>query len=199
MTLEKLVGISSPALTSKVVDSEKIPVCLRPLIEARNGFYAFASALFVRPWGGGVGSAEWWNTAGGWGAAYGESVDGLTFFAEDVFGFQFAVDPGGVHLFNPETAQLERMAASVEEWADQILANFNELTGYTLAQSWQSRNGPLKPGFRLAPSVPFILGGRYEVADLKEQRDLELARIRAHVHAQIKDLPDGAQVKITLI
>lgn len=53
-------------------------------------------------------------------------------------------------------------------------------------------------GSRLAPAVPFVLGGSYDVGALRAKSDVELARFRASVFAQIRDLPDGAQIRITL-
>ncbi|MEU6464726.1 hypothetical protein [Streptomyces sp. NPDC046976] len=199
MAVEELIEISSPALAPRMVDYDKVPSRLHPLLDVKNGFYAFESALFVRPWGGGVGSAEWWNAEDGWRTAYGESANGLTFFAEDVFGFQFAVDDERFYMFDPETAELDPVAASSGEWADCILEEFDELTGYSVAHLWQSLNGPLRCGFRLTPAVPFFLGGEFKAEALKEKRDLDVARMRAHVYTQTKDLPDGSQVKITLI
>lgn len=50
----------------------------------------------------------------------------------------------------------------------------------------------------MAPAVPFVLGGSYDVGALRAKSDVELARFRASVFAQIRDLPDGAQIRITL-
>ncbi|MGW1129995.1 hypothetical protein [Streptomyces griseoluteus] len=199
MTQRKLIEISSPAIGPEMAYVSEIPGLLRSLIGSRNGFYAFESALFVRPWGGGVGSAEWWNAPDGWRVPYGELVDGFTFFAEDVFGFQFAVAETGFYSFDPETAELQSMAATADEWANQILEDHEELTGSGLAHVWQSMNGPLRSGYRLAAATPFCLGGEFTLDALKPKEGLELAHFRADVYAQIRDLPDGAQVRINLI
>ncbi|MFJ3661912.1 hypothetical protein ACIPPM_15770 [Streptomyces sp. NPDC090119] len=199
MTHKNLIEISSSAIAPDRADVSEIPDPLRSLIGSRNGFYAFESALFVRPWGGGAGSAEWWNAPEGWRAPYGELVDGFTFFAEDVFGFQFAAGEKGFYSFDPETAELQFMATTVNEWADQILQDHEELTGSGLAHAWQSSNGPLRSGYRLAAAIPFCLGGEFALDALKPKRELELARFRADIYAQIRDLPDGAQVRINLI
>ncbi|MEV7500393.1 hypothetical protein [Streptomyces sp. NPDC093018] len=170
MAVEELIEIASSALAPRMVDYDKVPSRLHPLLDVKNGFYA-----------------------------YGESANGLTFFAEDVFGFQFAVDDERFYMFDPETAELDPVAASSGEWADCILEEFDELTGYSVAHLWQSLNGPLRCGFRLTPAVPFFLGGEFKAEALKEKRDLDVARMRAHVYTQTKDLPDGSQVKIALI
>ncbi|MEU1124866.1 hypothetical protein ABZ371_15170 [Streptomyces sp. NPDC005899] len=126
-------------------------------------------------------------------------MNGLTFFAEDVFGFQFAVDDKGFHSFDPETGELEAMAETLDEWVESILSEYEELTGYGLAHAWQSRNGRLRNGYRLAPAVPFMLGGMYEVDALREKPDQELAAFRAHIYTQVRDTPDGEQVHINLM
>ena len=198
MSVEKLAAVSSPALSAGAGEERTIPALLRPLIEVRNGFYAFESCLFVRPWEDTAGSAEWWN-ASDWRAAYGHILDGMWCFAEDVFGFQFAVSDDGFYSFDPEIAELQHIATSATQWADRIMADYDQLTGYPLGYAWQAVNGPIKAGHRLAPAVPFVLGGEYSVAALQEKPELELARFRSHVYAKIRDLPDGAQVSIDLI
>ena len=198
MSFEQLTAVSSPALSTGAGGGRLVPPLLRPLIGARNGFYAFESCLFVRPWGGAAGSAEWWNAAD-WRDPYGEILDGLCCFAEDVYGFQFAVDEEAFYSFDPETGELQEMANSATAWAERILADYDELTGYSMGHAWQVSNGPIGAGRRLAPAIPFVVGGEYSVAALRDKPDLELARFRAHVYEQIRDLPDGAQLRINLM
>ena len=76
---------------------------LQTLLEARNGFYAFEAALHVLPSDSsdrnGRGQsvcAEFWNAASTWKRAFDGMADGLWFFAEDVFGVQFAVHDDSV-------------------------------------------------------------------------------------------------------
>lgn len=198
MSIEKLVAVSSPALSTGAGEGRLIPPLLRPLIHARNGFYAFESCLFVRPWGCTVGSAEWWN-ASDWRNLYSEVLAGMWCFAEDIFGFQFAVNEEGFYSFDPETAELRQIATSAMMWAERILVDYDELTGYSMGHAWQLLNGPIGVGRRLAPAIPFVVGGEYSIAALRDKPDLELAQFRAHVYAQIKDLPDGTQLRINLM
>ena len=88
-------------------------------------------------------------------------AEGLLFFAEDAFGGQFALRDEHVVTFDPETGEAQALASSIEDWADQLLADFEFLTGQPLAHDWQARNGALPPGERLVPKVPFVLGGEY--------------------------------------
>ena len=72
------------------------------------------------------------------------------------------------------------------------------ITWQSMPMPWQVANGPILQGQRLAPAVPFVLGGSFEVGELRAKSDLELARFRADIFSQIKDLPDGATIKLKL-
>ncbi|MFJ8831169.1 hypothetical protein [Micromonospora aurantiaca] len=194
--VDRLAALGSPAL-GPAVPTSMIPGPLAPLYSIKNGFYAFESALFVRPVGVGVRSVEWWNGLS-WRQVYVDLGAQLTCFAEDVFGFQFAADESGFYSFDPETAEIELVADSVEGWAQAVLEDIDVMVGYSLAREWQERNGGLQQGFRLAPAVPFALGGKFEAAGMRAKPDGELASFRASVYEQTRDLPDGAQVRLRL-
>src|SRR5690606_29576887 len=103
-------------------------------------FYAFESSLHVYPWGGGPGSGEFWNDPRLWREEYGDAVAGLTFFAEDAFGFQFATDGDAIFSFDPEVAERERVSSDVMEWASLILEDFEVRTGFPVMHEWQVHN-----------------------------------------------------------
>jgi hypothetical protein len=63
-------------------------------------------------------------------------------------------------------------------------------------REWQTRNGPIKPGHRLAPAVPFILGGKFEAREMRSKNSVELMRFRAGIYRRLKDLPDGTRIRI---
>jgi hypothetical protein len=85
------------------------------LLQSRNGFYAFESALhvFASGWAGDELSVEEWNSASLWRNAFDGMADGLVFFAEDLFGSQFALRNGEVVSFDPETGGVEHLADSM--------------------------------------------------------------------------------------
>jgi hypothetical protein len=121
------------------------------------------------------------------------------FFAEDAFGSQFAIRDEGVHIFDPETGASEPMASSVQDWVDQLLAEHQVLTGSPVAHRWQQSHGPLPAGRRLVPKIPFVLGGEFEVSNVYAA-DAEMGmRLRAALAVQIRDLPDGAQVRYRVV
>jgi hypothetical protein len=142
---------------------------LEILLTGKNGFFAFESALHVLPTtrtSGGEG-LDSWNAPSGWRSSYGGLAIGYLFFAEDIFGNQFGIKDGRVVSFNAETAECEIVADSVEQWAKEVLGNFELMTGYPIGHAWQEQNGPLADGFRLVPRQPFVLGGAYAVDNLR--------------------------------
>ncbi|MEU5942366.1 hypothetical protein ABZ807_25020 [Micromonospora sp. NPDC047548] len=195
--LKRLVQLGTPDLGDSA-DPDSLPDVLAPILMRTNGFYAFESALLVRPAGGGMGSLEWWNNELNWREAYPQLSRDSVFFAEDVFGFQFVTCGEGFYSFDPETAELEFVGDTAEAWAAAILDDYEVMTGHAVGHDWQQLNGPLKRGHRLAPALPFVLGGEYRAEVLRQKADWELAAFRADVYNQIKDLPDGAQVKIRM-
>lgn len=196
--IRRLVEIGTSPLGEDIGDGRPVHSALLPLLRTKNGFYAFESALLVRPSGGGVGSIEWWNNEQTWWKSYAGLPKGLHFFAEDVFGFQYSVDDSGFFSFDPETAELEFVGATASDWASAILDDSDMLTGYPLAHEWQVRHGALAPGYRLAAALPFMLGGEYSVEALRAKSDVALAEFRAMIYSRVKDLPDGAQVSIRI-
>jgi len=207
--LKKLVSISSEALCDDAPQiSERLLSLsgvlgeqLIGLLKNRNGFYAFESALHVLPAGckDSCMSIEKWNDDNSWRKEYGDLLQGHLFFAEDIFGVQFALCNLGVRKFDPETGEFVDFASNLKEWAAKILGDYNYETGYHFAHDWQLQNGPLPTGKRLLPKIPFVLGGKYEVEFLYAIDALEGMIFRADIWRQIRDLPDGSQVKLKVI
>jgi hypothetical protein len=166
----------------------------------KNGFYAFESALLVRPFSSlqpPIGVVEW-NAPAGWKQKFGVDLSTEIFFAEDAFGEQFSLREGGVFRFNPETGQIDPFAESIGAWAQKILDNYALHTGQPLAREWQKQHGPLQKGCRLAPKIPFVAGGEYAVTNLASMGDVELMEFRSQIANQIANLPDGAEFQIEL-
>jgi hypothetical protein len=200
--VERLCQISTPSLCGirpagqPLPDS--IPRDLAELVSRRNGFYAFESALHVFPHGSGheVMTFERWNALDGWRRDYGSGAEDLSFFAEDIFGDQFAIAPNGIVSFRSETGEVEKIADTVEEWACLILTDYEFLTGYPVAHDWQEKFGVLKPSQRLSPKVPFVLGGTYDISNMYVAEAETAMAFKADLSRQIRDLRDGTRVKI---
>ena len=213
MTIEKLLSIASSATVAEVASSISLPTQqvggesfqeLVQMISAKNGFYAFEGALHVLPWvaspePGPIIGLQAWNESELWRDWYQGITDGLFFFAEDIFGGQFAIRGNEIVSFEPESGEIEVVAPSLDRWAAEILLNYVRLTGYSLAQSWQLSNGPIAIGKRLLPKVPFILGGPYEETNLHSVYAVQGMRYRGELWEQLRDLPDGAQVRLKVL
>jgi hypothetical protein len=194
-TVAELLRAASDPLCDTDVATGGIPPGVCELLAARNGFFAFTSALYVRPSGDVPGDVVEWNRADGWRKWYGELADGLFFFAEDVFGNQFASDRDGrIVAFDAETADLEPLASSVRDWVKVLLDDWRYWTGYPLAHDWQDANRPLKRGERLVPRTPFVIGGEYSVENLAAVVDHQAMELRGVIAAQIAHLPEGTEI-----
>jgi hypothetical protein len=205
MNIHKLTSIGSPALRGSPPDRQRLEAVfaesaerIDELLRIKNGFYAFESALHVfadlgAPPDRGLYD---WNDEAGWRAAYLGMAKEAVFFAEDVFGTQFCIHDGAIATFEPETGAFERMAADMDEWATLILGDYSYWSGHAVGRAWQLLHGPLPIGSRLVPITPFVMGGRYEAANVHAMDAAAGMEYRASIAVQIRDLPDGTSVKI---
>jgi len=205
-SIEKLLGIAGPAL-ARPAPAKRLSSVLGPwgergqelsrLLERKNGFHAFLSALHVFPLADSPsdGDLAGWNRKELWKSEYGDLMSSALFFAEDLFGGQFGIRDGEICSFEPETGEFEVLAPDLEGWAEQILREHEVLAGTELAREWQEANGALPPGKRLAPKVPFVAGGEFEVKNLYAAEPVQTMRFRANLARQIKDLPEGAKIQ----
>ncbi|QDQ29377.1 SMI1/KNR4 family protein [Chitinimonas arctica] len=171
------------------------------MLERKNGFYAFESALHIFPdrsVGAEMGLLEW-NAPDLWVNSYHGMADACYFFAEDIFGGQFCLKHDGIYSFDPETAACVFLSPDLEGWAEIILNDYEVLTGYPIAQAWQRREGRLATGTRLVPKIPFVTGGEFEIENMYPLEAVKSMHFRANLATQIKDLPDGAQIKWNII
>jgi hypothetical protein len=199
--LDQLLGIASPPI-AQISDVSAIPPELSELAKRRNGFYAFESSLHVFPCGSGpaeVMTLEAWNEDDLWKSTYKGMTDGLYFFAEDIFGGQFALGKDGIISFEPETGESRVISADLNSWASEIMSNYSVLVGWPIARDWQRVNGPIRPGQRLVPKKPFVLGGEYAINNLYALDATASMRLRGEIAVQIRDLPDGTTVTFTKV
>lgn len=202
-SVEKLLLIGSEALAPKPKAPTKIlePYAIGPelfhMLERKNGFYAFESALHVFPLTAVAGmSLEEWNADTLWRNSYQDLAEGFLFFAEDVFQNQFCISTNGVLRFEAETGATAPMANSIDNWAEKILSDYRSETAWPLASRWQAENGPLPAGKRLMPKIPFFLGGEYAIENLWAGDPIEGMRFKADLALQTRRLPNGSSVKL---
>ena len=132
---------------------------LETVLHLRDGFRALEGALFVRPsvTVGSVMGIEEWNRFSGWRKPYAKSSE-LLFFAEDVFGWGFALLRDTIVRFNPERGTYEHYAFKLEAWAARVLKERDTL-GVPEVREWNEAGKPeLRTFDRLQPSVPRLAG-----------------------------------------
>ncbi|TPV21325.1 SMI1/KNR4 family protein [Pantoea anthophila] len=205
--VEKLLSICSNALSplEGVKDcseffSSPLSFELNTLLNRKNGCYGFESALHIFPYQTTheeIGLVDW-NNKNLWISSYEDMAIGALYFAEDVFGGQFCLKTNGIYFFDPETAEFTKFANNINEWCELILSDYSVVTGYSLAHSWQEINGPIPSGYRLAPKIPFVAGGLYELDNLYICKSHELMEAAANIALQIRDTPDGSNVQLVI-
>jgi hypothetical protein len=205
--IEELLSISSeplaprPSIFPEFIREYALGSELFGMLEQKNGFYAFESALHVFPLTSDPEAGlEAWNAGSLWRNEYQDLTEGLLFFAEDILQDQFCLSQkqSGVHRFQAETGQTIFMTKTVEEWAGVILSNYRTETGWPFVHEWQEKNGVLPLGKRLMPKTPFFLGGEYKIENLWAGNPLEGMRFKADLAMQTRQLPEGAKVKLNI-
>jgi hypothetical protein len=142
---------------------------------------------------------EKWNVPHLWRDAYDDLTNECLFFAEDIFGNQFAIRDEHVVAFDAETGVIEPIASSMEEWGARMMADWSQLSGFPLAHAWQKLNGPIPEGSRLVPRIPFVMGGAFSIENLHVLDAVRGMRWRGDIAVQIRDLPDGASVNLKIV
>lgn len=171
-------------------------------VQARkNGFFCFESALRFFP--SATAESSWgiseWNSPELWKGDYKGGAESIFCFAEDIFGRQFVVNGEKISVFDSETAELEIIASSLEEWAAKMLLDFRQMTGHPLAQKWQAAHGPLQPRHRLMPKRPFVLGGEFSIENLVSLDSVRVMKSLGNLASQLRHLPDGAKVEFKIL
>lgn len=201
-SIKKMLDIAGPAFITNVdVELMEKGSQLLPLLQRKNGFFVFESALRIfssQTCDFSYGLDDW-NSSSLWRESYGELASDLLFFAEDIFGTQFCLKDEKVYSFDPETGDLSLIGNGIEEWASAILEDYDLLTGYSFAHEWQIENGLLLPRERLMPKLPFVCGGEFVLTNLINFEAARSMRCRGNLATQIHLLPDGAQIKFALV
>ena len=108
----------------------------------------------------------------------------------------FCTNNSKFYLLDIESGAYEYISDSFDNWAKEILNDYNYLTGYSLADEWQKENRPLKTNERLIPKIFFILGGQYNIENLYPMDRNEALSLRFDMFKQLKDISDGDSIII---
>jgi hypothetical protein len=120
-------------------------------------------------------------------------------FGEDLFGNQFVYNGNDYGLLTIETGEIEVLCSSFNDWLEAILDDLNYYTGEPLLLEWIIENKKPNHEERLAPKIPFVLGGDYEVGNLYVSNGISLINFSADIANQIYNTPDGTPVNIKII
>ncbi|WP_371496745.1 DUF2625 domain-containing protein [Kitasatospora sp. NBC_00374] len=173
---------------------------LGAMVSRVNGFFLFNAGVQVfRAGEEGLGpDLLGWNEENTWKDTYDGLADGLFCFGQDIFGNQFAIMDGAeVVVFDPETAEVEVLGTSLEEWAQWLLADPEVNAAANFAYAFQQQNGALEPDQRLVPLQFFVAGGGYEFDNFAVRDAVTAMRIRGPIAQQVYNLPDGASIDLS--
>ena len=191
---------ATPPSWERLALSDGNKVELGELLEGHNGFYAFLSSLHVFPATNEATSIDiaTWNEPTLWREKFSNITDGCIFFAEDLFGVQFAFRSDGIVRFNPDIATVVRVADHLTAWAEHLMTNHREWTGWPLAEVWQRKHGAIHEGKRLYPKKPVVVGGDYSADNLYAGDPVERMRFYGDFAKQIRHLSDGTRIRLEL-
>ncbi len=195
--LADLLVNASPAIGDINISPPVEDKGLKTLLTTRNGYYAFDKALWVfashsaahEP---GLDHPEIAN----WARKYPKTKGVSHAFAVDIFGYPYCVSDQGVLKLDLETGRFMRIGEDIEGWAKRVLDHFEQLTGWSCLKEWERENGALPVGYRLLPRLPFIGGGARSSDNLIAVPLTELIGFYAELAAQVRNLPDGAEIEI---
>jgi hypothetical protein len=138
-----------------------------------------------------------WNKKDGWRLEYRELIKkNLVFFAEDVFGNQFAFDGARVVYFDVENGRATPFANSFSDWLSIILEDPVDTLQLVRYKNWLKKGERLEPSEHLCPTYPFVVKADPPLHELYRVSSAQDMRYKGHFAYQIKDVPDGAQIKI---
>lgn len=173
---------------------------LGAMISRINGFFLFDAGVQVfRVGDQGLGpDLLEWNGDEAWKATYDGLADDLFCFGQDIFGTQFAIIGGEeVVAFNPETAEVTTLGASLDDWAAWLLADEDVNGAASFAYAYQRERGALDPAERLVPLTFFVTGGGYDFDNFVVREAALAMRIRGPIAQQVHDLPEGATFRLS--
>ena len=173
---------------------------LAAVLSEINGFFAFNGGIHIfRVGDEGMGyDLQTWNRPDTWIEHYQGLFDNVFCFGQDLFGFQFGiVDGRSVAVVDPETGAQESLGNSLEDWASWLLADADRNGRSAMAAGWNQQYGALPVTDRLIYKQLLVMGGENEVANVVAKDAVECMRIRGPIAAAIRDLPDGAQIRLT--
>ena len=129
-------------------------------------------------------------------------IEPVEVVAENEFGNLILRDnEGKFWRLCPEDVYCKVIANSIEEYNELVKDDeFNEdWFMESMVVEAQKRLGPLKEGYKYYLVIPGILGGEYSGKNIQTVPFHEVIGYSGDIGLQIKDLPDGAEVKLKVV
>lgn len=164
---------------------------LETVLHLRDGFRAVGGALLVRPSttvGTTMGLSDW-NRLSGWRKPYSASSE-LLFFAEDIFGHQFALYRDEVVRFDPERGEFEHFAFKLERWASRVIEERIKLGALELLAREKLCKPALETTQKLQPNAPRIRPGTESLRYIVRS-DVDLMTRYARLFRELSKDPDA--------
>ncbi|MEO9533696.1 MAG: T6SS immunity protein Tdi1 domain-containing protein [Crocinitomicaceae bacterium] len=135
--------------------------------------------------------AESWNWMG---------IDPVELISENKFGnVIFKNSDGSYWRIIPEELHCYQIANDLKELKKvQRTTEFIEDWDMTkIVELAESSHGKLKPGYKYYLVIPSVLGGEYSSENIRSVPFEEVIGVSGELGNQIKDLPDGAKIKLS--
>jgi hypothetical protein len=199
MELDHVTFVGPPLDDGEIL--AQIPANLAGLLQQLNGFIQFHGGLHIR---GACRQPFWHSLRDAWigvqafhslyPAVHPEDIP----FAEDCLGDQFLLRDGRVLRLAAETGELEALDLSLAEFFHAVQADPIDFLSLQPLLRFQRDGGTLEPGQLLAAYPPFCTEEAADGVDLAAISADERRRFLADFAAQIRDVPEGGKIVVTL-
>ncbi len=137
------------------------------------------------------------RSAWGWSGLKPDDIVGENDFGNllvrDVEGMYWRICPEelGCEVIAKSRAQLDKLSNDQEFLHDWYMGGLVEVA--------KSKFGPLPSGRKYCLKIPGVLGGQYDESNLATISLVELIRTSGHLANEVRDLPDGAQIRLNVV
>jgi hypothetical protein len=191
------VTYTGPAFDDAELLNELPPELAAFLLE-ENGFVAVRGGFHVR---GACREPAWHSLRAAWlgpesvSSRYPSVRSSDVPFAEDAVGDQFLVREGIVHRLSGETGEIESLGATLTEFLSRVANDPIEYLSLGPLLAFEDTGNQLAPGQLLNVYPPYCVDTPTERSFRAVPAEQQL-RSLARLAEEIRDLPDGTQIKI---
>lgn len=176
-----------------------LPADYRALLVKVNGCVLFAGGLHVR---GACRFPEWhslwrvWIGPDALSDLYPTLQRSDIPFAQDVCGDQFLIRDGSVIRLNSETGDITKLGMTWQSFFDAAASNPPDFLSLQPLIEYTAKGGKVCPGELLSVYPPFCTAESASGVSLRTIPALDRIRFLADFAAQIRDLPENAEIRV---